>query len=141
MMRYQLKVTRTVKVSLFLLAIMVSCLVLQQFFLRNVDHNSLRIEGFYQEETDSLDVVFIGASDIYTSFMPGRAYEQYGFTSYLLASESITSEGIKTAVKATMTLTRRMFTSFSTTFRSARIRLSTSTKTCLSISGGNTFFR
>lgn len=98
-MRFQNYVTRTVKLSLFLLTVMVSCLVLQHYFLRNVDHNSLRIEGFYQEDHDSLDVVLIGASDIYTSFMPGRTYEQHGFTSYLLASESITSEGIITAVK------------------------------------------
>ncbi|HCA04978.1 MAG TPA: hypothetical protein DEO32_03660 [Ruminococcaceae bacterium] len=98
-MKFQDHIKRTVKVALFLLTVMVSCLVLQHYFLRNTDHNSLRIEGFYQEERDSLDVVFIGASDIYTSFMPGRAYEQYGFTSYNFASESITSEGVKTAVK------------------------------------------
>ena len=98
-MKFQDKITRTVKVSLFLLTVMVSCLVLQQYFLRNMDHNSLRVDGYYQEQRDSLDVVFIGASDIYTSFMPGRAYEKYGFTSYLLASESITSEGVITAVK------------------------------------------
>lgn len=98
-MKFQDKITRTIKVALLLLTIMVSCLVLQHYFLRNMDHNSLRVDGFYQEERDSLDVVFIGASDMYTSFMPGRAYEQYGFTSYLLASESITSEGVKTAVK------------------------------------------
>lgn len=98
-MKFQDKITRTVKVAIFLLSVMASCLVLQHYFLRNVDHNSLRVEGFYQEPRDSLDAVFIGASDIYSSFMPGRAYEQYGFTSYLLASEAITSEGIKTAVK------------------------------------------
>ncbi len=98
-MKFQDKVTRTVKTALFLLTVMVSCLVLQHYFLRNMDHNSLRVDGFYQEQRDSLDAVFIGASDMYTSFMPGRAYEQYGFTSYLLASESITSEGVKTAVK------------------------------------------
>lgn len=98
-MRFQRNVTRTVKVACFLLTLMVSCLILQQYVLRNIDHNSFRVEGFYQEERNSLDVVLIGASDIYTSFMPGRAYEQYGFTSYLLASESITSEGVKTAVK------------------------------------------
>jgi hypothetical protein len=101
-MKFQQYVTRTVKTAIFLLVVMVSCLVLQQYVLRNTDHNSLRVEGYYQEPLDSLDVVFIGASDIYTSFMPGRAYEQYGFTSYLLASESITSEGIKTAVKETV---------------------------------------
>ncbi len=98
-MKFQHYITRTVKVSIFLLTLMVSCLVLQHYVLRNTDHNSLRIDGFYQEDRDSLDVVFVGASDIYTAFMPGRAYEQYGFTSYLLASESITSEGVKTAVK------------------------------------------
>ena len=98
-MKFLQNATRTIRVGCFLLAIMVSCLVLQQFFLRNMDHNSLRVEGFYQEERNSLDVVLIGASDMYTSFMPGRAYEQCGFTSYLLASESITAEGVKTAVK------------------------------------------
>lgn len=98
-MRFLHNTKRTVKVALFLLTLMVSCLTLQQYFLRNVDHNSLRVEGFYQEERDSLDVVFIGASDIYTSFMPGRSFEKYGFTSYLLASESITSNGVQTAVK------------------------------------------
>ena len=98
-MKFQNYVTRTVKTACFFLAVMMSCLLLQQYVLRNVDHNSLRVEGFYQEERDSLDAVFIGASDIYTSFMPGRAYEKYGFTSYLLASESITSEGVITAVK------------------------------------------
>ena len=98
-MKFQQYVTRTVKTACFFLTVMVSCLLLQQYVLRNVDHNSLRVEGFYQEERDSLDAVFIGASDIYTSFMPGRAYEKYGFTSYLLASESITSEGVITAVK------------------------------------------
>ena len=98
-MKFLQNATRTIRVGCFLLAIMVSCLVLQQYFLRNMDHNSLRVEGFYQEERNSLDVVLIGASDMYTSFMPGRAYEQCGLTSYLLASESITAEGVKTAVK------------------------------------------
>ena len=98
-MKFLQNATRTIRVGCFLLAIMVSCLVLQQYFLRNMDHNSLRVEGFYQEERNSLDVVLIGASDMYTSFMPGRAYEQYGFTGYLMASESITAEGVKTAVK------------------------------------------
>ena len=42
----------------------------------------------YQEKIDKIkkaiddaDAVFIGASDMYTSFIPGRAYEKYGFTS------------------------------------------------------------
>lgn len=52
-----------------------------------VDHNTLRIEGFYQEEENSLDVVLIGASDVYTGYSPAYAYEKYGFTSYSYAIE------------------------------------------------------
>ncbi len=98
-MKFLQNATRTIRVCCFFLTVLVSCLVLQQYFLRNVDHNTLRVEGYYQEERNSLDVVLIGASDIYTSFMPGRAYEQFGFTGYLLASESITASGVETAVK------------------------------------------
>ncbi|MBQ1437755.1 MAG: hypothetical protein IIZ07_07470 [Ruminococcus sp.] len=90
---------RTIRTLCFFLAIIATCLVLQRYFLRNTDHNSLRIEGFYQEDRDSLDAVLIGASDIYTSFIPGRAYDRCKLTSYLLASESITAQGVKTAVK------------------------------------------
>ena len=60
---------RTIRTLCFFLAIIATCLVLQRYFLRNTDHNSLRIEGFYQEDRDSLDAVLIGASDIYTSFI------------------------------------------------------------------------
>ncbi len=101
-MKFQQNIIRAIKIVIFMMTIVLSCSLLQHYFLRNTDHNSLRITGFYQEERNSLDVVFIGASDIYTSFMPGRAYEQYGFTSYLFASESITAEGVKTAVKETV---------------------------------------
>ena len=51
-MKFQHYVTRTVKTSCFFLTVMVSCLLLQQYVLRNVDHNSLRVEGFYQEQRD-----------------------------------------------------------------------------------------
>ena len=102
----------------------------QQYVTRTV------VEGYYQEPLDSLDVVFIGASDIYTSFMPGRAYEQHGFTSYLLASESITSEGVKTAVKEIVT--KRTSTSSLTTCRSASTSSITSRRTCPSTRDGST---
>lgn len=53
-----------------------------------VDHNTLRIEGFYQEEPDSLDVVFVGSSEVFTGFSPALAYGKYGFTSYHYAIDS-----------------------------------------------------
>ncbi len=47
---------------------------------RNWDED--RIDGFYREPEDTLDVVFIGASDISRGFSAGVAFEEYGITSY-----------------------------------------------------------
>lgn len=49
------------------------------------NHNTVRLRGFYEEPENSLDVVFIGASDIFTGFSPVYAYDQFGYTSYMYA--------------------------------------------------------
>lgn len=41
-----------------------------------------RIQGFYMEEKDSLDMVLIGSSENYAGYSPVLAYEEFGFTSY-----------------------------------------------------------
>lgn len=53
-----------------------------------VDHNTLRIEGFYQEEKNTIDVVLFGASEVFTGYAPGYAYEQFGYTSYPYAIDA-----------------------------------------------------
>ncbi len=50
---------------------------------RNWDED--RIDGFYREPKDTLDVVFIGASDISRGFSAGVAFQEYGITSYPFA--------------------------------------------------------
>ncbi len=47
---------------------------------RNWDED--RISGFFQEPNDSLDVVFVGASDISRGYAAGVGYKEYGITSY-----------------------------------------------------------
>lgn len=49
------------------------------------------IRGFYLEPQDSLDVVMLGASELYTGFSSPLAWQQYGFTSYPLAVSSMPS--------------------------------------------------
>lgn len=97
--RNKLYITRTVKVTSFFLALLMSLLLMNNLFLRRIDQNSLRMEGYYMEDFDSLDVVTIGASDVYTSFASGRAYKDFGFTSYPYATQSITASGMLTALK------------------------------------------
>ncbi len=60
-------------------------LLFEMLTQNRVDHNTLRIQGFYQEEDRSLDVIVLGASEVFTGYSPGQAYEQFGFTSYAYA--------------------------------------------------------
>ena len=73
-MKKKLYVTRTVKVACLLLALMFSCGFLQTYVLRRDDHNMVRLTGYYREKSGSLDVVLLGASEIYTGYSAGRAY-------------------------------------------------------------------
>ena len=98
-MKRKLYITRTVKLTCFLLAVILTLSFLQAFLLRRFDQNSIRIEGYYLEEENSLDVVLIGASEVYTGFAAGKAYERYGFTSYPYATESITADGVMLTLK------------------------------------------
>lgn len=47
------------------------------------DYDTTRkIEGFYEEEKNSLDFVFVGSSQMFTSVVPAVLWEEYGITSY-----------------------------------------------------------
>lgn len=46
------------------------------------DVDTQRIEAYYLEEPNSIDVILLGASDVYTGYSPSYAYEKYGYTSY-----------------------------------------------------------
>lgn len=79
--------------------------------LKSNSNNTRRINGFYAEEKDSLDVIFIGTSIVETFIIPPLAYKEFGFTSYnlcfdgtspqlykLLLSEALTSQKPKVVV-------------------------------------------
>lgn len=77
-------VSRTIKILSFALAAFLIMTVTQ---VRG-DHNKIRLDGFYMEEKNSLDVVLLGASEVYTAFSSSLAYDEYGFTSYPYAIEA-----------------------------------------------------
>lgn len=64
-----------------------------------VDHNTLRIQGFYQEEKNSLDIVFVGSSEVFTGYSPAYAYGKCGFTSYNISVESNRLEFFESQIK------------------------------------------
>ena len=77
-------VSRTIKILSFALAAFLIMTVTQV----RCDHNKIRLDGFYMEEKNSLDVVLLGASEVYTAFSSALAYDEYGFTSYPYATEA-----------------------------------------------------
>ena len=66
---------RTLKFIALILPLLFLCIVAQEYLFDYRNYDTVRIEQFYEEEEDSLDVVIIGASEIFTGFAPGYAYD------------------------------------------------------------------
>ena len=92
-------IVRAIKIMSLLLAVVLCVGLLQEYVLCHADHNRERIKGFYLEDKDSVDVVFIGASEVYADFSSCYAYEKFGFTSYPIATESNIVQSFKTQIK------------------------------------------
>lgn len=92
-------ISRTLK--LLALVLPLACLIhfgqTKLFYFE--DYNTRRFERFYLEEENSLDVVLMGASETFSGFIPGYAYEHYGFTSYLYSQDSNTGANYKSQLK------------------------------------------
>lgn len=79
---------RTIKIIALIIPIVLFVSIAQYYFFCHFDHGPERIRRFYQEEKNSLDVVVLGASDVFAGYAPGLAYDELGFTSYIYAGNS-----------------------------------------------------
>ena len=101
-MKKVFSVKRIVKIISLLVAVIITALFMQQYILLHYDSNRLRLDGFYLEEKDTVDIALIGSSEVYASFAPGMAYDKFGFTSYDYATASCTPTAAITQVKEVM---------------------------------------
>ncbi len=81
-------ITRSLKILALLTVVFLFLFFAQNYLFAFVGQNSERVRGYYLEEENSLDVVFMGASDVNTAFAPPLACEKFGFTSYLYAFDA-----------------------------------------------------
>ena len=81
-------ISRALKAVALILPLLFIFIFAQEYLFDNRDYDTYRIEAFYEEEENSLDVVFMGASEVTAGYAPGYAYEQYGFTSYMYAIDA-----------------------------------------------------
>ncbi len=90
---------RTIKLLSIILALAVCVGLLQEYVLIHADHNRERVKGFYLEDKDSLDVVIIGSSEVYSGYSAGYVYQQHGITSYPYAIQSNSIKNLKSQIQ------------------------------------------
>ena len=86
-------------VCVLLILLLVLSLIPVSYLVRKTGADRKTVTGFYAEEPNTLDVVYIGGSACYVFFQPLRAWSEYGFTSYNFAHMSITPEAVKYYIK------------------------------------------
>ena len=80
--------------SIIFLAGLAAILVLTSHFLKpnddvyNTNGVMAKKEEFQKETNDTIDVIFIGDSEVYSAYNPMQLYGDYGFTSYVLATSA-----------------------------------------------------
>lgn len=62
------------------------------------------MNGFFEEPTDSLDAVFIGASNVYTSWLPPVAWEKYGIKVWTFGSSMLGGDCFGNIIKNTQSI-------------------------------------
>lgn len=92
-------ITRAIKLISLTLVVLLSAFILQDWVLRRVDHNTLRMDAFYTEKKGTLDAVLVGASDVYAGYSAPYAYEKYGYTSFPFATMSSPSNIVLPQIK------------------------------------------
>lgn len=78
-----------IRLTIFVLLTAAILLFANEFLCVANEKDEVGIYGFFLEPEDSVDVVLIGASFVYSGFYSPLAYEQQGFTSYALSTSSL----------------------------------------------------
>ena len=91
--------TRFIKLLALIVSIFIVCAAADKVLIKVDGYDERRISDFYYEEKNSIDVVLLGASEVFADFAPPYAYELGGFTSYCYAVSSNSAEMYKTQLK------------------------------------------
>lgn len=75
-------IRRTIRIISIILTVFIVLSFCQEYLFCLNKKPTWRAKGFYLEKEQSLDVVLMGASEIFAGYSAGLAYEKYGLTSY-----------------------------------------------------------
>lgn len=91
----QTKITILLKCIAFIGGLMIVCLILQNVFRLDDARIKQTVRGFYKEEENSLDAVYVGASNVYAFWQGPIAWNEYGITVYSMSIPSMPVQSIK----------------------------------------------
>jgi hypothetical protein len=81
-----------IKLAVFISLIVIILLVTSEIFrpkhLEQPNNTTVKMDGYYALENNSLDVLFLGSSNAYYGFNPAVVYNETGLNSYVFAGES-----------------------------------------------------
>ena len=77
-----MKMKKIIKFVSFVLIVCVIVTGLNCFMSTTSDRDTMHIKGYFKEPKNTIDVLLIGASELYTGFNSPLAWSEFGFTSY-----------------------------------------------------------
>lgn len=92
------KIIKWIFLTLIFIFVSLSFLKVMTYIMKPPDEPLFNIAGFYGEERNSLDMVYIGGSACITYWEPLRAFEQEGIASYNFAASTPQAELYKTMI-------------------------------------------
>ena len=86
-----MKLKHWIKIAVFCIISVLLLLFLSELLCVANEKDEVGVYAFFKEPKDSIDVVMIGASSMYSYFYSPLAYSEQGFTSYALSSSTMTA--------------------------------------------------
>ena len=93
------KIIKWIILVLIFIVVSLTFLKVMTYIMKPPDEPLFNIAGFYGEEKNTLDMVYIGGSACLTYWEPLRAFEQEGIASYDFAASTPQAELYKTMIK------------------------------------------
>lgn len=88
------------KVICFVILLCLVVLSVQKPFIRDEDHKRFQhLNGFYAEPKNSLDAVYVGASNVYPWYEPPIAWDNYGIKTFDLSVPGMPARAVRYTVE------------------------------------------
>lgn len=92
-----------IRIGAFVLIFIMMISFVSTFFKMTDSVNIATIEGFYKEPKNSIDVMMIGASEVYADYSATTAWKEHGYTSYSLGVSGVPGSLYKSMLRESLT--------------------------------------